>query len=94
MEASDFRNGVTFVCDGQPCQVIEFQHVKPGKGAAFVRTKYKNIITGAIRGTFNVAPVSTVHGETLLPDKADHHRCNQRDKFQPYSKVRFCIYRA
>ena len=31
MEASDFRNGVTFVCDGQPCQVIEFQHVKPGK---------------------------------------------------------------
>ena len=45
MEASDFRNGVTFVCDGQPCQVIEFQHVKPGKGAAFVRTKYKNIIT-------------------------------------------------
>ena len=43
MEASDFRNGVTFVCDGQPCQVIEFQHVKPGKGAAFVRTKYKNI---------------------------------------------------
>ena len=51
MEASDFRNGVTFVCDGQPCQVIEFQHVKPGKGAAFVRTKYKNIITGAIRET-------------------------------------------
>ena len=55
MEASDFRNGVTFVCDGQPCQVIEFQHVKPGKGAAFVRTKYKNIITGAIRETsFNL----------------------------------------
>ena len=51
MEASDFRNGVTFVCDGQPCQVIEFQHVMPGKGAAFVRTKYKNIITGAIRET-------------------------------------------
>ena len=48
MEASDFRNGVTFVCDGQPCQVIEFQHVKPGKGAAFVRTKYKNVITGAV----------------------------------------------
>ena len=54
MEASDFRNGVTFVCDGQPCQVIEFQHVKPGKGAAFVRTKYKNIITGAIRVNQNI----------------------------------------
>ena len=48
MEASDFRNGVTFVCDGQPCQVIEFQHVKPGKGAAFVRTKLRNVITGAV----------------------------------------------
>ena len=48
MEACDFRNGVTFVCDCQPCQVIEFQHVKPGKGAAFVRTKYKNVITGAV----------------------------------------------
>ena len=47
--AGDFRNGVTFEMDGQPMQVIEFQHVKPGKGAAFVRTKYKNIITGAIR---------------------------------------------
>ena len=47
--AGDFRNGVTFEMDGQPMQVLEFQHVKPGKGAAFVRTKYKNIITGAIR---------------------------------------------
>ena len=54
MEASDFRNGVTFVCDGQPCQVIEFQHVKPGKGAAFVRTKIRNVITGAVvEKTFN-----------------------------------------
>ncbi len=49
IEAGDFRNGVTFEMNGQPMQVIEFQHVKPGKGAAFVRTKYKNIITGAIR---------------------------------------------
>ena len=44
----DFRNGVTFELDGQVVQVIEFQHVKPGKGAAFVRTKYKNVITGAV----------------------------------------------
>ena len=47
--ASDFRNGVTFEMNGQVMTVIEFQHVKPGKGAAFVRTKYKKIMTGAIR---------------------------------------------
>jgi len=47
--ASDFRNGKTFIKDGEPCVVISFQHVKPGKGAAFVRTKYRNIITGATR---------------------------------------------
>lgn len=46
--AGDFRNGVTFEMDGQVCQVVEFQHVKPGKGAAFVRTKIKNVITGAV----------------------------------------------
>ena len=44
--ASDFRNGVTIEVDGKVCQVIEFQHVKPGKGAAFVRTKLKNVING------------------------------------------------
>ncbi len=46
--ASDFRNGVTFEWDGKVMQVVEFQHVKPGKGAAFVRTKMKNVITGAV----------------------------------------------
>ncbi len=46
--AGDFRNGVTFEMDGQVFQVIEFQHVKPGKGAAFVRTKYRNVKTGAV----------------------------------------------
>ena len=47
--AGDFRNGLTFEINGQPHIIVEFQHVKPGKGAAFVRTKYKNLITGAIR---------------------------------------------
>ena len=47
--AGDFRNGVTFEKDGSVSIVVEFQHVKPGKGAAFVRTKYKNVMTGAIR---------------------------------------------
>lgn len=47
ISAGDFRNGVTFEEDGQVLQVVEFQHVKPGKGAAFVRTKVRNIITGS-----------------------------------------------
>ncbi|MCX8131655.1 MAG: elongation factor P [Clostridia bacterium] len=52
--AGDFRNGVTFELDGQIFQIVEFQHVKPGKGAAFVRTRLKNIITGAtVERTFN-----------------------------------------
>ncbi len=46
--AGDFRNGVTFEEDGNVLQVVEFQHVKPGKGAAFVRTKIKNVITGSV----------------------------------------------
>ena len=46
--AGDFRNGVTFEMDSQVYQVIEFQHVKPGKGAAFVRTKYRNVKTGGV----------------------------------------------
>ena len=48
ISAGDFRNGITFELDGNVVQVIEFQHVKPGKGAAFVRTKFKNVITGAV----------------------------------------------
>lgn len=52
--AGDFRNGATFELDGQLFQVVEFQHVKPGKGAAFVRTKLRNIITGStVERTFN-----------------------------------------
>ncbi|MBO5454871.1 MAG: elongation factor P [Clostridia bacterium] len=46
--AGDFRNGVTFEMEGNVYQIVEFQHVKPGKGAAFVRTKIKNVITGGV----------------------------------------------
>lgn len=54
ISAGDFRNGVTFDIDGSVFQIIEFQHVKPGKGAAFVRTKTRNVITGAVvERTFN-----------------------------------------
>ena len=54
VSAGDFRNGLTFDMDGSVYYVVEFQHVKPGKGAAFVRTKLKNVITGAVvEKTFN-----------------------------------------
>lgn len=49
ISASEFRKGVTFEIDGEPFVVVDFQHVKPGKGAAFVRTKYKSLINGTIR---------------------------------------------
>ena len=51
ISASDFRNGMTIEIDGNVCQIIEFQHVKPGKGAAFVRTKLKDIINGGVKET-------------------------------------------
>ena len=54
VSAGDFRNGVTFEMEGAVYQIIEFQHVKPGKGAAFVRTKIRNVIAGSVtERTFN-----------------------------------------
>ena len=54
ISVSDFRNGVTFEMDGKVMQIVEFQHVKPGKGAAFVRVKMRNVITGGVtETTFN-----------------------------------------
>ena len=54
VSAGDFRNGVTFEMDGNVYQIIEFQHVKPGKGAAFVRTKIRNVLAGSVvEKTFN-----------------------------------------
>ena len=66
--ASDFRNGMTFEMDGQVMQVVEFQHVKPGKGAAFVRTKMRNVITGGVTETsFN----PTVKFEEAFVERKD-----------------------
>ncbi len=48
ISASEFRNGVTLEYDGDIYIILEFQHVKPGKGAAFVRTKLKNLVSGAV----------------------------------------------
>ena len=54
ISVSDFRNGITFDMDGKVMQIVEFQHVKPGKGAAFVRVKMRNVITGGVtETTFN-----------------------------------------
>lgn len=54
LSAGDFRNGSTFEIDGNVVSIVEFQHVKPGKGAAFVRAKIKNVMTGAVtERTFN-----------------------------------------
>ena len=51
ISAGEFRNGITFDMEGKVMQVIEFQHVKPGKGAAFVRVKMRNVITGGVTET-------------------------------------------
>ena len=49
IQAGDFRNGVTFIIDGDVFQIVDFQHVKPGKGAAFVRTKLRNVLSGGLK---------------------------------------------
>ena len=51
ISASEFRNGITIEMNGSVCEIVEFQHVKPGKGAAFVRTKLKDIINGGVTET-------------------------------------------
>ncbi len=73
--AGDFRNGVTIEMDGNVYQVIEFQHVKPGKGAAFVRTKLKNIINGGVvekafrpSEKFSLARIDRVEMQYLYSD--------------------------
>ena len=71
LTAGDFRNGLTFEMEGKVYQVIEFQHVKPGKGAAFVRTKYKDVVTGTIRETsFN--PTAKFENAVIERRKLDY----------------------
>ena len=79
ISAGEFRNGVTFEEDGNVLQVVEFQHVKPGKGAAFVRTKTKNVITGAvIEKSYNPTakfPVAYVERKEMEFSYADGDLC-------------------
>ena len=68
ISAGDFRNGVTFEMDGNVVQIIEFQHVKPGKGPAFVRTKLKDVVSGkTVEKTWNAG----VKVETATVDRRD-----------------------
>ena len=78
--AGDFRNGITFEMDGNVYQIVEFQHVKPGKGPAFVRTKLRNIKTGRVRdNTFssgtkvNVARVERRPYQYLYRDEIGYY---------------------
>ena len=67
--AGDFRKGTTFDMDGTVYTVVDFQHVKPGKGAAFVRTKLKNVVTGqTLEKTFNPTdkyPIATIERKDM-----------------------------
>ena len=81
--AGDFRNGVTLEIEGNVYQILEFQHVKPGKGAAFVRTKLKNIINGGVvektfRPTekFPAARIDRVDMQYLYSDGDLYHFMN------------------
>ena len=77
--AGEFRNGKTFEMDGKVMQVVEFQHVKPGKGAAFVRTKMKNVVTGALTETsFN--PTATFE-EAFVERKEMEYSYNDGDLY-------------
>ena len=80
IHAGDFRKGITFQKEGEPYVVLEFQHVKPGKGAAFVRTKYKNLKTGSIReeafnpsDKFERAVIETKEMQYLYSDGEFYH---------------------
>ena len=83
ISAGDFRNGITLDIEGNVVQILEFQHVKPGKGAAFVRTKLKNIINGGViektfRPTekFPAARIDRVDMQYLYSDGALWHFMN------------------
>ena len=84
ISAGDFRNGVTIEFEGNIYQIIEFQHVKPGKGAAFVRTKLKNIISGGVvEKTFRPTEKST----TAHIDHKDMQNLYTDDDFYHFMDV-------
>ena len=85
--ASDFRKGRTFQINGEPHVVLDFLHVKPGKGAAFVRTKYRNIITGATREeAFNPDEEEIFDDSFFDEEEEKPHRRTKRKKKQGSKK--------
>ena len=79
ISAGDFRNGITIELEGNIYQIIEFQHVKPGKGAAFVRTKLKNIKSGGVvEKTFRPTPPSNRQACCRFREKK-HTACSCSD---------------
>lgn len=86
---NDIKNGMTLILDGNLCMVIEFQHVKPGKGPAFVRIKYRNLRTGAtVEDTFNTnlklekAHIDKLHMQYLYKQGTDYVFMNNSDYSQ------------
>ncbi|MBR6704761.1 MAG: elongation factor P [Lachnospiraceae bacterium] len=79
VSAGDFKNGITIEWDGGVWQIIEFQHVKPGKGAAFVRTKLKNIISGGVVET-SFRPTDRFEN-AIIDRKAMQYLYNDGDMF-------------
>ena len=86
---NDIKNGMTVILDGNLCMIVEFQHVKPGKGPAFVRIKYKNLKTGSIvEQTFNTnlklekAHVDKLHMQYLYNDGTNYVFMNNEDYSQ------------
>ena len=86
---NDIKNGMTVILDGNLCMIVEFQHVKPGKGPAFVRIKYKNLKTGSIvEQTFNTnlklekAHVDKLHMQYLYNDGTNYVFMNNEDYTQ------------
>ena len=89
ISAGDFRNGVTIELEGNIYQIIEFQHVKPGKGAAFVRTKLKNIVSGGVvektfRPALTESPAAkyakSFFHKHLCNKKTDKTKCHHKNK--------------
>ena len=102
ISASDFRNGITIEKDGSVLEIVEFQHVKPGKGAAFVRTKLKDIINGGVTETtfrptekFPQARTETFDqislGKDIVGDNMKFVKENDMVKVNSYNYTPFAI---
>jgi len=85
IDTSEFKNGLKFEIDGHPYTIVEFQHVKPGKGAAFVRTKYRSLLSGNVLERnfrsgekFTRADVEEKPMQYLYKEGTDYHFMDQR----------------